>query len=618
MNFSYWPQFKSTAIALAVSTALVGCSDDDSSSKAAPETPTPPPTVEPKPNTAPTLSVSAPELRSEGSTVSIVLITEDAEGDELAISVKQVSGETVFIGKESANTFSFRAPNVDVETALVFEAKVNDGHNAEVVKQITVTIYPTGAKPTVFVSENAQIEGGSTHELMGRAQDDGEVVSLVWQQKVVADEEIVELTATEEGKASFTAPLLGHVDPVAFTFELIATDDQGFETREPHVVTVLPAAPEATGNADMGLHAGGVELALPLVVNSYAKGEDLTFTWQQVSGDPAIWLQDLDKQTAKAVMPYTSEEVEVVVRGTVTDPFGRSSSADFTFRVEPTERPFVKTDLVLNDTGATTCANDPRSKIWVPIPGGGLVDTGHDNLIDCAELSQIDGENEYPIPRGQDGHSGRDVEAANGTLVKVGSGRAGFDFTKLDSAGQPLPVTAQSWDCVKDNHTGLIWQVKPDEVGLHDRLNTYTWYNPNPLTNGGNAGKQGGGICEGSACDTLAYVEKTNELGYCGINNWSLPTWYQLISIVDFGALKDTPMIDSDFFPDVPSNNSGYRNVTFWTSQATRGQYLLDWNINRVVKVFNFYGGLPNHFKDDSNYIRLVAKPADTAEQGAE
>ena len=57
-----------------------------------------------------------------------------------------------------------------------------------------------------------------------------------------------------------------------------------------------------------------------------------------------------------------------------------------------------------------------------------------------------------------------------------------MSYTKLDSSGNILPDSATSWTMVKDNITGLIWEVKTKKDGVknyndpHDADNTYTWY----------------------------------------------------------------------------------------------------------------------------------------------
>ncbi len=177
----------------------------------------------------------------------------------------------------------------------------------------------------------------------------------------------------------------------------------------------------------------------------------------------------------------------------------------------------------LNDTGITQCAN------------------GSQNGQSCPQNG---------FPR-QDAETGRDAQNTAGTLQKAGGGSAGFDFTKLDSNGDPLDASAASWDCVRDNVTGLIWEVKTDDAGLRDKDWTYTWYNTDSNTNGGNAGSTGGATCGGSLanCNTQAYVAAVNALdpALCGYSDWRMPSREELRSIVDYSKLS--PAIDTHYFP---------------------------------------------------------------------
>lgn len=174
----------------------------------------------------------------------------------------------------------------------------------------------------------------------------------------------------------------------------------------------------------------------------------------------------------------------------------------------------------LNDTGITQCANNTENDLTCPVTG---------------------------FPR-QDAQLGRDAKAAQGTLTKIGGGHAGFDFTKLDAAGNPLPASATKWVCVRDNVTQRVWENKTNNGGLRDRDNTYTWYKPDPKTNGGNAGTQDGGVCTGSACDTDAYAKAVNAVKLCGFSNWRLPTIEELHSLLNLSVPFPGPTIDSDYF----------------------------------------------------------------------
>jgi hypothetical protein len=61
-----------------------------------------------------------------------------------------------------------------------------------------------------------------------------------------------------------------------------------------------------------------------------------------------------------------------------------------------------------------------------------------------------------------------------------------MSFTKLDEFGNDLPVDAPNWVMVRDNVTGLIWEIKQAYDGVadydnpNDTDNTYTWYKTTP------------------------------------------------------------------------------------------------------------------------------------------
>ena len=44
-------------------------------------------------------------------------------------------------------------------------------------------------------------------------------------------------------------------------------------------------------------------------------------------------------------------------------------------------------------------------------------------------------------------------------------------------------VAGASGDCALDKFTGLMWEVKSDEPGLHDWRNTYSWFDPEASNN---------------------------------------------------------------------------------------------------------------------------------------
>lgn len=171
----------------------------------------------------------------------------------------------------------------------------------------------------------------------------------------------------------------------------------------------------------------------------------------------------------------------------------------------------------------------------------------------------------YP---GQDASHGRDAAHDDDS-----DGHAGFSFTKLSSTGAALPASATAWSCVRDNVTGLVWEIKTDDGGLRDRRWTYSWYNPDATRNGGYAGALDRGSCAGGIrCDTLGYTQAVNQAGLCGARDWRLPSRKELKSIVDHS--RHDPAIDNGYFSD-PDLHGWY-----WSSSPHPGISLYASGVN--------------------------------------
>lgn len=218
----------------------------------------------------------------------------------------------------------------------------------------------------------------------------------------------------------------------------------------------------------------------------------------------------------------------------------------------------------LNDTGISRCGGPFSNDLGCPVA-------------------------DYP---NQDAEQGRDAQAAAGTLVKTGGGDAGFDYTKLDANGNALPASAGAWNCVRDNVTGLVWEIKTDDGGLHDKNNTYTWYQPDDSKNGGFAGHQNGGSCSGSSCDTNSYVNAVNAQGWCGAGDWRMPSRMELVGLIHNGRYP-APAIDSDYFPD--EDGSGV-----WSGSPSALSLDYAWDVTF------YFGSTSNTYKYYGYHVRLV------------
>jgi hypothetical protein len=183
----------------------------------------------------------------------------------------------------------------------------------------------------------------------------------------------------------------------------------------------------------------------------------------------------------------------------------------------------------LNDSGQRLCYGDAWS--------------------DCDESSTGD---QATRPR-QDGRFGRDAMAEAGLLDKIGGGNAGFDFTPLDAAGQPIAIVDGSPEstpvCVRDNVSGLLWEVKTPENASRN------------FTRSG----------------AFNYASTTNSGGgLCGFSDWRVPDRRELFSIVDnssrFGAF------DERFFPNTTPTTVAAATM-YWTNEAYHANPTYGWTI---------------------------------------
>ncbi len=148
-----------------------------------------------------------------------------------------------------------------------------------------------------------------------------------------------------------------------------------------------------------------------------------------------------------------------------------------------------------------------------------------------------------------------------------------MSYTKLDGSGNALPDSATSWVMVRDNVTGLIWEMKTNKDGVknyndpHDADNTYTWYDSNPATNGGDAGTPGNGT------DTEDFIKALNDAHYGGYSDWRLPTIKELAYIVNYSIPYPGPTIDTGYFPNTQPSFYWSSTTFAYTVPATRGAW---------------------------------------------
>jgi hypothetical protein len=191
-----------------------------------------------------------------------------------------------------------------------------------------------------------------------------------------------------------------------------------------------------------------------------------------------------------------------------------------------------------------------------------------------------------------------------------------MSFTKLDGSGNTLPDSATSWVMVKDNVTGLVWEMKTSKDGVknyydpHDADNTYTWYDSNPATNGGYAGTPGNGT------DTEYFINALNYAHYGGYSDWRMPTIKELASISNYSITYPGPTIDTGCFTNTAAS-------WYWSSTTdanyTDGAWSVDFNYGQDGNANKYYDGYVRAVRGEQSGALgySVIWPFDTTDSGS-
>jgi hypothetical protein len=178
-----------------------------------------------------------------------------------------------------------------------------------------------------------------------------------------------------------------------------------------------------------------------------------------------------------------------------------------------------------------------------------------------------------------DSTQGRDAETAR--LTKVGSGDLGFDFTRICSSGEVVDAqggcpTGQSWTCVRDNVTDLMWQ-RSDIA--------YTGAKP---------------------------VASESQ---CGRINWRAPTVHELLSIVHAGKIQ-APPVDANFFnataapaltAETYADGEGHPWAVDFSNAGAAGRYTVGTQELRRARWVSGTSRLDD--PDSQSYIRTEVPP---------
>jgi len=154
-------------------------------------------------------------------------------------------------------------------------------------------------------------------------------------------------------------------------------------------------------------------------------------------------------------------------------------------------------------------------------------------------------------------------------------------YTKLAAKGKKVTHNPRAAGCVLDNQNGLVWELKTDDDGVHDKDNTYRW--------GGRGAEQIGTLFFD---DWNLLLDVTNKEKLCGFSDWRMPTIDELKTLVVAGSI---PAIDRIFFHlTLPK--------PYWSASAYKNYPVHGQTVHFETGASYYYNG----FRGDRLPLRLV------------
>ncbi|PUA26702.1 MAG: hypothetical protein B0W54_23480 [Cellvibrio sp. 79] len=155
-------------------------------------------------------------------------------------------------------------------------------------------------------------------------------------------------------------------------------------------------------------------------------------------------------------------------------------------------------------------------------------------------------------------------------------------YVHLNLKGKKIGLNPSKAHCVTDRGTGLVWELKTPDDGIHSAKNDYRW---------GGSGAEKTGVIFFNDWDEL--IKGSNKEKLCGFSDWRVPTIEELKTLVV--ANEQGLKIDTQYFFDT-------KDSAYWSSSAYA-------NYPEHAQTVHFGSGNShyyNGFKGDRLPLRLV------------
>lgn len=481
------------------------------------------------------INVGADIVAQEQSSVTLTSIVSPSGG---TVRWSVSNGDALEGLPATGNKITFQTPDVKKDSVFEIKGEYSAPDGSVVADFMSLSVKSVNESPLVVITQTSPAilpSKWNDKVILSAAgssdpDENGQIVAYQWQQTAG---EALGITNLNESTIEFVHPLLAASSTI--TWQVTVTDDEGASATD-SLSLIL------NKNDQLVFAKAGDDLTVteyePVVLDgsaSFSVSGDYSCYWQLTVG-PAVSLSQSNTCTLNFEAPDVDQIQNQTWLLTVTDKAGYIGTDTITVTIEPIKLGY------LNDSGQVSCYSDSAA-------------------VSCGNA------NEYS---GQDAQTGRDGVASR--LKKTGQGDAGFDFTKLNEFADELPNSATNFSCIRDNVTGLIWEIKELPQGTIPNVSTraahnqYTW---------GFEGQTGSafGLAQSSCSSTLncslqAYVQAVNSVNYCGGSNWRVPSYTELMGLLDFEKASTGLLLSPLYFPTMPAKSLN-GHLYYWTYQTS-------------------------------------------------
>ena len=480
---------------------------------------------------------------------------------------------------------TFTAPDVKMDSELVLRVNYQTDDGQLVSDELSIFITSNNQLPIAVISQIAPETLPAVYndiitlsaEESTDPDENGSVNSYKWLQ--LTNLELTPDSLSNE-TISFTHPLLEN--NTTMTWQLTLTDDEGGVVSTEQSFTLNKTTQVIIANAGDDQQVIEFDTVTLDASNSEIVTSTKTCLWQQIAGNE-ITLVSANQCVTSFVAPDVDSNAEVSFELTVTDSKGRSDTDQTLIEIVP------KPLGLINDTGMAECYNNTQK-------------------INCGSAN---------FPR-QDADTGRD--SVSDKLDKSGQGDLAFDFTKLNQFNERYTgKNGEVYSCLRDNVTGLIWEVKeastvlPPNTSTRAATNHYTWYlnGSSGIQAGSSQGAANSTCPSNTACGLQTYINEVNATDFCNGSNWRVPTYTELMGLLDYSRQGQASLLKAEFFPNQPDASQfsfyGGLILPYWTLQTAADGTSLS-----QAYIFDMASGDDKAYpKSNTAFVRLVRTPGE-------